>query len=160
MSTANPELNTRVMEIEDIEQVLKIEKKSFPIPWSEYAFYCEILENPLADYLVLVDQKESNRILGYAGMWIILDEAHITNIAIDPEHRGQRWGEFLLFSLIDFALKKGVLALTLEVRISNLSALKLYERVGFKKEGLRRAYYEDNNEDAFIMWKRILAESV
>lgn len=149
-------VTTRDMVLNDVDNVIDIEKQCFPTPWSAYAFSCEILDNTFANYLVLVSSENPKEILGYAGMWVILDEAHITNIAIAPQYRGKGLGEFLLLSLFERALKKEATAITLEVRVSNAPALKLYERIGFTKEGIRKRYYEDNNEDGIIMWKKLL----
>lgn len=159
MSDIASQVTTRDMVLNDVDKVVSIENQCFPTPWSPYAFCCEILDNTFANYLVLVNGENPEDILGYAGMWVILDEAHVTNIAIDPQYRGKRLGEFLLLSLIERALKKGATAITLEVRVSNASALKLYEKIGFTKEGIRKGYYQDNNEDAIIMWKKLLKRS-
>lgn len=156
MSDLISKVTTRDMVLDDVDKVIEIENQCFPIPWSPYAFRCEILDNNFANYLVLINKEKPVEILGYAGMWVILDEAHVTNIAIAPNHRGKRLGEFLLLSLIARALTKGATAITLEVRVSNTPALKLYEKIGFTKEGIRKGYYQDNNEDGIIMWKKLL----
>ncbi|MDK2822707.1 MAG: [ribosomal protein S18]-alanine N-acetyltransferase [Clostridia bacterium] len=153
MSEISSKVLLRKMELGDVPQVVEIEKLSFPTPWSPYAFSCEILDNNFAYYLVVIPKDDQDKIIGYGGMWVILDEAHITNIAIAPEHRGKRLGEILLQNLMEMALKKGAERITLEVRVSNTSARKLYERLGFKAAGLRKGYYVDANEDAVIMWK-------
>lgn len=147
-------IKLRKMELGDVKQVVEIEQLSFPTPWSTYAFTCEILDNDFANYFVLTLESDEN-IIGYGGMWIILDEAHITNIAITPAYRGQRLGELLLRHMMNAARAKGVERITLEVRVSNASAQKLYERLGFKSAGVRKGYYIDNKEDAIIMWKEI-----
>ncbi|NLT96265.1 MAG: ribosomal protein S18-alanine N-acetyltransferase [Clostridia bacterium] len=143
------------MELRDVKQVSEIEKKSFPSPWSAYAFVCELLDNAFANYFVLTQADDDNTVIGYGGMWIILDEAHITNIAITPEYRGQRLGEILLNHMMTEAKAKGAVKMTLEVRVSNISAQKLYKRLGFLEAGIRKGYYLDNNEDAIIMWKEL-----
>jgi ribosomal-protein-alanine N-acetyltransferase len=148
----------RKMELRDVKQVTEIEKLSFPSPWSAYAFTCEILDNAFANYYVLNWENDDNKVIGYGGMWIILDEAHITNIAISPEYRGKRLGEILLSHLIAAARVKGVVRMTLEVRESNLSAQKLYKRLGFEPAGIRKGYYIDNKEDAIIMWKELTVD--
>ena len=153
MSAIVPTILVRTMILGDVDQVVEIENKSFPTPWSHYAFCCEILDNNFANYLVLVEEGHEDKVLGYAGMWLILDEAHVTNIAIDPSFRGKRLGEFLLLSLMNKALEKGAKTMTLEVRVSNDKAINLYERIGFVKSGIRKGYYQDTNEDAIIMWK-------
>lgn len=145
----------RPMVMDDIPQVVEIEKKSFPTPWSPYAFTCELCDNEFAYYLVLVHQDEPATVFGYGGMWVIIDEAHVTNIAINPTHRGRRLGEYLLNGLIALAKKKRVLRMTLEVRVSNNTAQRLYKRMSFKTAGIRPGYYVDTNEDALIMWKEL-----
>ncbi|MPM73692.1 Ribosomal-protein-alanine acetyltransferase [bioreactor metagenome] len=144
------DLCIRLMEEEDIEAVLTVEHQSFTMPWSREAFENEVCDNDLAYYLVLVNE---GRIIGYGGMWVILDEAHITNVAVLPDYRRQGMGQRLLSAMIDQAKAKGAYSMTLEVRVSNIAAKKLYESFGFKESGLRRGYYTDNNEDALIMWR-------
>ena len=98
-------------------------------------------------------------ILGFAGMWILYDEAHITTIGVDPQHRGRGLGELLLVDLFAEALRRGASWLTLEVRVSNAAAQELYRKYGFDVQGTRRRYYSDNNEDAYIMWSRSLHDA-
>jgi len=143
------------MRVEDIGGVLEIEQMSFPTPWPRDAYHHELRENRLACYLVA---REFHRIVGYAGMWVILDEAHVTTIAVDPLHRRRGFGERLLVALIDEAMKRGARWVTLEVRKSNLGAQTLYRKYGFKDIGIRRAYYSDNREDAIVMWTGHLLE--
>jgi len=149
------EFKLRPMLIEDIPRIVEIEKESFPTPWSPYAFSCEIRDNEFAYYLVVTDDGDGKRIYGYGGMWIIVDEAHITNIAVAKASRGQALGEFLMNGLIALAYSKRVSRMTLEVRVSNKTAQKLYEKLDFKSAGIRPGYYIDTNEDAIIMWKNI-----
>ncbi|MFZ5591519.1 MAG: ribosomal protein S18-alanine N-acetyltransferase [Bacillota bacterium] len=137
------------MEIDHLEQVLEIERLSFPIPWSRQAFEFELTRNDFAFYLVLMD---ADRVVGYAGMWVVIDEGHITNVAVHPDWRGRGLGRRLLQELIRQAKQKGVLRMTLEVRQSNQVARRLYSTLGFVEGGRRRKYYSDNNEDAIIMW--------
>lgn len=139
----------RPMTAADIDRVLEIEKLCFPTPWSREAFRIEIEENRCARYFVAVYQEE---IVGYGGMWVIIDEAHITNIAVHPRFRGQGIGEAIMRSLIEEAVSLGAVRMTLEVRISNKIAQKLYEKLGFQGVGIRKHYYSNNNEDALIMW--------
>lgn len=93
-----------------------------------------------------------NPIVGYGGLWLMMDEAHITTLGVNPEFRGKGLGEFLLVGLVDVAMALGASWLTLEVRVSNTTAQKLYEKYTFKVSGTRKGYYTDNNEDAYIMW--------
>jgi len=143
----------RAMEEKDITQIVEIEKQSFPAPWSTYAFKCELADNNFAKYLVVTTEDNQELVLGYGGMWLIIDEAHITNIAIAPEYRGQNLGELLMGGLETLAMQKGALRMTLEVRVSNEKAQALYKRRGFVPSGIRPNYYVAENEDALIMWK-------
>ncbi len=144
------DVHIRGMRLEDLPFVQEIEEKSFSTPWSLQAFVSEVKDNVFADYVVAV---QGTRVVGYAGMWAILDEAHITNIAVDPELRGKHIGELLLLALQERARVKGCTRMTLEVRVSNEVAQKLYEKHDFVVRGIRPRYYTDNQEDALIMWK-------
>lgn len=142
----------RFMREEDIDQVLEIEHVSFATPWSREAFYNELNMNKFAVYIVLeVDQK----VVGYCGVWVVIDEAHVTNIAILPEYRGRKFGEALMQNLFDVARTMGAKSMTLEVRVTNYVAQSMYRKFGFQKGGLRKNYYTDNQEDALVMWVRI-----
>lgn len=142
-------IQIRPMVFTDVDGVLAVEQQSFTTPWSREAFVSEMKDNELALYIVLTDGED---IKGYGGMWRILDEGHITNIALLPECRGQGLGTKLLQHLISMAKKQQIQALTLEVRPSNCAALGLYEKMGFVIKGTRKRYYTDNGEDAHIMW--------
>ncbi|HHW71115.1 MAG TPA: ribosomal protein S18-alanine N-acetyltransferase [Clostridiales bacterium] len=133
----------------DIDKVLEIEKLCFSVPWSEESFRLEIEKNRFARYLVV---KHEGEVVGYGGMWLIIDEAHITNIAIHPNYRRRGIGRFLLISLMKEAVKYGIKSMTLEVRVSNYGAQALYSELGFVKGGIRKGYYGDTQEDALIMW--------
>ncbi|GBG55557.1 ribosomal-protein-alanine acetyltransferase [Sporomusaceae bacterium FL31] len=139
----------RDMRAEDVSGVLEVEQECFTLPWSRKAFEAELDDNDLAHYLVMEDE---GRIIGYAGVWIVLDEAHVTNIAISQSYRRRGLGERLLIELIRSAKQYGALSMTLEVRVTNSAAQKLYEKLGFVKRGIRRQYYSDTKEDALIMW--------
>lgn len=143
----------RTMGVKDIPYVVDIERKSFPTPWSPYAFNCELSDNEFAHYLVVVPEIQRDKVVGYGGMWIIIDEAHITNVAIEPEYRGNNLGELLMRGLMQLAFSRNALNMTLEVRVSNTVAIKLYKKLGFIESGIRPGYYVDTNEDAIIMWK-------
>jgi ribosomal-protein-alanine N-acetyltransferase len=134
----------------DIDGVREVEVQSFPNPWSSKAFMSELRDNKYAYYLVACID---GRIIGYAGMWRLFSEAHITNIAVHPDFRRRGVGELLLFALMDQARRFGMTSMTLEVRPSNSAALSLYRKHGFVQRGVRRRYYSDNQEDALIMWK-------
>ena len=143
------------MRLEDIPAVQLVENVSFPLPWPANAFRHELTGNKNAHYIVA---REGEHIVGYAGLWLSLDEAHITTFAVLPEHRRRRIGERMLVSLFERAEKLGAEWLTLEVRASNLPAQRLYEKYGFRPAGIRRRYYSDNNEDAIIMWTERLRD--
>lgn len=143
-------VKTRRMTIEDVEEVFEVEKKSFPVPWSIQSFLQEIQNNKFARYVVA---EVDGKIIGYGGMWNVAGEGHITNIAIHPDFRGRGYGNDIVHSLIQMAKKEDVLKMTLEVRESNVVAQKLYRKYGFVACGVRYKYYQDNNEDAIIMWR-------
>ncbi len=141
----------RPMTEEDIDDIVEIEKEVFTTPWTREAFLIEIRENKLAQYLVIeIDKK----VVAYGGIWLILNEGHITNIAVKEAYRGQGLGAKIVEGLIYFCKLKSIEAITLEVRKSNLVAQNLYKKYGFEEAGIRPRYYQDNNEDAIIMWRR------
>ena len=138
------------MEAKHLEDVLKVEEECFHIPWTRRDFEREIKENNMAIYKVaLVD----GRVAGYAGMWHVVTEGQITNVAVSPEFRRMGVGEGLMREMIREAEELSMIGITLEVKISNAPAQKLYTKFGFKPEGFRKNYYKDTNEDAVIMWK-------
>lgn len=139
----------RPMLLDDIPDILIIEHESFTLPWSSEAFRNELTHNQFARYLVM---EKDGKPVGYAGMWTVLDEAHVTNIAIRTAYRGQGLGELLLRRMMSYAWELGMIRITLEVRVSNHVAQSLYEKLGFRGIGLRKGYYSDNGEDALIMW--------
>lgn len=135
------------MEVKDIEDVLEIERQSFPNPWSYYAFYSEITSNANAYYITA---KYDKKIIGYAGIWIIIDEGHISNIAVHPNYRRQGIGGILLTHLIEYSKQKGVKLITLDVREKNLPAQQLYKKYGFEVIGIRKNYYSDTGESSIL----------
>lgn len=142
------ELIIRRMEQRDVSHVSALEQAVFPsMPWQEYMFRSE-LQNMVARYLVA---EENGRVIGYAGAHIILDEGHVTNIAVAPDARGKGVGRGLARALLQYASNLGVSYMTLEVRQSNLIAQSLYRSLGFHPVTLRKGYYEDNREDALLM---------
>jgi len=145
-----------LMKPEDVDSVHQIEVKCFAIPWSRQSFMQEVTENACARYLVI---KEDGRAVGYAGMWLVLNEAHITNIAVDPEKRGLGYGEMVTRALVQLAADSGMTWMTLECRRSNVVAQNLYHKIGFIDVGFRKRYYADNNEDALIMALEELPEA-
>lgn len=145
----NEDVKFRKMTIADIDAVYEIEHSSFSLPWTKEAFFYEMLDNQHA-YYVLAETADG--IVGFCGLWIIMDECHVTNIAILPEHRGKKLGEKLMRAAMETAVEKGAKTMTLEARVSNTPARNLYEKLGFKNGGIRKSYYSDNFEDAIVMW--------
>ncbi|HHY94187.1 MAG TPA: ribosomal protein S18-alanine N-acetyltransferase [Firmicutes bacterium] len=137
------------MTLADLDGVMAVEEVSYPTPWSRRAFIGELTENVHAHYIVA---RNGWQVVGYAGMWVILDEAHVTNIAVHPDWRRCGLGERLLRELIARARARGATRVTLEVRKSNFPAQHLYTKMGFVPRGIRRGYYSDTHEDAIIMW--------
>lgn len=135
-----------------IDRVYNIEHECFVIPWTKASIEKE-LENKLAVYIVATID---DNVVGYAGMWHIVNEGHITNIAVSKDYRQRGIGDALVKGLVDIANQREMIGLTLEVRPSNEAAMKLYKNNGFKLEGIRKEYYEDNKEDAYIMWKMLM----
>lgn len=141
------EYTIRRMTLNDVDGVAAVEAATFPTPWSRDAFVSE-MKNVAARYLVA---EKDGQIIGYAGAWIIIDESHITNIAVLKEYRGQGIGRALTAGLMQYLSNLGAAYATLEVRKSNTVAQSLYVSLGFIKLGVRKRYYEDNGEDALIM---------
>jgi ribosomal-protein-alanine N-acetyltransferase len=136
------------MGLDDLATVQAIEEASFTTPWPPHAYRSEIETNRLAQYIVA---RVGDEVVAYAGMWMMVDEAHVTTFAVHPRWRRQRIGERLLLTLLDLARGRRAREATLEVRLSNLPARRLYEKYGFRPVGLRPRYYSDDNEDALIM---------
>jgi len=132
-----------------INEVLYISTLSFITPWTRDSIEKE-LENKFARYVVAV---KDNLVVGYGGVWLILDEGHITNIAVHPEYRGIGVGNAILEALIEICKIEQITSMTLEVRKSNTIAQNLYKKYGFLEEGIRKNYYTDTKEDGVIMWK-------
>ncbi|WP_433959737.1 ribosomal protein S18-alanine N-acetyltransferase [Cytobacillus horneckiae] len=145
----NESITFRLMKEQDIDDVLKVEHESFSVPWSREAFYNEITKNQFAAYIVI---EENGQVIGYSGTWVVTDEAHVTNVAILPQYRGRKLGEAMMKKLMEIASELGAKTMTLEVRVSNEVARKLYRKLGFQDGGIRKNYYTDNQEDALIMW--------
>jgi [ribosomal protein S18]-alanine N-acetyltransferase len=139
----------RPMAPSDIGAVTRIERVSFSTVWPSDAFYNELSTNKLAHYFVGL---LGDRLVAYGGMWVILEDSHVTTLAVDPEYRGRRFGEVLLLRLIDEAIERGAAWMTLEVRESNAIAQRLYRKYGFTTVTMRSGYYSDDNESALIMW--------
>lgn len=145
------EVIIRGMIHKDLDQIMHIEKQCFSLPWSKTSFENELM-NELAYYQCA---EESGKILGYMGMWKIIDECHITNVAVLPEHRNKGIGSMLIKKMIEICKCSEISAMTLEVRVSNIPAIKLYKKFGFIAGGKRPKYYVKPVEDALIMWRKI-----
>ena len=138
----------------DAPQMCSIECLSFANPWPRSAFDDELREE-LARYFVAKEPSGAcGRVIGYCGYWNVAGEAHITNVAVHPAHRGRGVGGGLLRAMLDDAASVGATAATLETRTDNAPAIRLYERFGFERAGVRKRYYDNGKKDALIMWKR------
>ena len=149
-------MTVRAMSKGDLTAVHEIECLSFRSPWSKMALRSE-LSNSVAHYLVL---EEEGRVLGYCGMWVMLDEAHVTNLAVHPAARGKGSGRLLLRHCMEKAAALGATAMTLEVRESNRAAQQLYAGFGFERQGCRKGYYQDTGEDAWLFWNRDIGKTI
>ena len=135
---------------DDVEAVVQIEQEAYgKHHWAKSSFYDE-MSNNLAKYYTA--KTPEGELVGYAGTWHIIDEGHITTIAVKKEYLRNHIGEAIIQKIIDDCYKNNIKYLTLEVRVSNIPAIKLYEKYGFQSLGTRKGYYQDNNEDALIMW--------
>ena len=150
MNTKINDFIIRPANINDVKPCAAMDEICFSLPWSEQSFFEEIVGNEIAQYIIA--EAEGN-VIGYAGIWAILDEGHITNIAVHPDFRRKGIARTLISALLEETGSNGVKAYTLEVRASNESAIALYKGLGFKHCGVRKKYYDDNDEDAVIMWK-------
>lgn len=183
------------MQVEDVPEVGKVERRCFTSPWPASAYRRELRNLTQNFYIVLrgsdagmvrtrgkfvedyaenwrglralgllslrsraLPTADARPIAGFAGMWQLFDEAHVTTIGIDLPYRGRGFGEALLLALFDEAVRRGANVMTLEVRVSNASAMKLYEKYGFTIQGVRPGYYSDNGEDAYLMWSPSLRD--
>ena len=149
-------IHFRTLLPEDAEGVAAVERESFPTPWSREDFWREA-SNDFACYIVALDDAE---IIGFGGCWLSFEEAQVTNIALTSAQRGRGLGKVLMAKLMRAAAERGAERMTLEVRPSNTSALRLYEGLGFAAIGVRKKYYQDNDEDAILMWHTKLKEFV
>lgn len=143
-----PSLRVDRMQPEDLDEVLDIERVSFTMPWSRGAFLYEMERNRVARCWVM---HEGGTVVGYLCLWEIVDELHVTNVAVHPGHRRRGIGRALLSGVIEEARRRAIRVVALEVRPSNLEARMLYESFGFRVVGRRRGYYWDTGEDALVM---------
>ena len=149
-------IHFRTLLPEDAEAVAAVERESFPTPWSREDFWREA-SNDFACYIVALEDAE---IIGFGGCWISFEEAQVTNIALTSAQRGRGLGKDLMTRLMCAVAARGAERMTLEVRPSNTPALRLYEGLGFAAIGVRKKYYQDNGEDAILMWHTKLKEFV
>ena len=149
------EITVGLMTEADIDAIHAIEVACFKTPWSKESFLREVRENECARYVVL---REDGVPIAYAGVWFILDEGHITNIAVHPDRRRMGYGERVCREMIQLAADSGMNWMTLEVRRSNKAAQDLYHKLGFIDVGYRKRYYE-NTEDALVMALEHLPEA-
>ena len=140
------------MTVDDIAQVAEIERQIFSIPWSEKAFR----DSMESDNTIYIVAKENNNVAGYAGMYLSFEEGNITNVAVNPLSRRKGIGEKIVRDILNRAYEKGVRDVFLEVRETNSVAIALYEKIGFKEEGIRKNFYDKPRENALIMWKHNL----
>lgn len=146
------EIIIRRMREKDLDRIMKVEKGAFTTPWSRESFLLEITKNQLARYLIA---EVDGLVVGYGGIWLILDEGHITNIAVDKEYRRLGIGKRILEELIGLCKKCNIVAMTLEVRQNNEPAKNLYKEYEFIEYGIRPNYYADVKQDAIVMWKKL-----
>lgn len=141
-------LRLEALREEHLPRVLEIERRVNGAPWSERSFRNE-LDHPHGIFRVALENGE---VVGYGGIWLVIDEAHVTNVAVEPEHQGQGIGRRIMSELLKAAAEAGMRCSTLEVRAGNAPALALYEKLGFERTAVRKGYYPDNREDAVVMW--------
>ena len=144
------EMHIRPMELKDVPKVVEVDQASFPTPWKQETYEHEISTNNYAQYFIV--ETEDGHLIGYVGLWLVLEEAQITNIAIHPKYRGYKIGEKLFGFAMQYAMNQGAKRLSLEVRVSNIIAQKMYRKFGLVPGGIRKGYYPDNGEDAIVMW--------
>ncbi|WP_060679579.1 ribosomal protein S18-alanine N-acetyltransferase [Virgibacillus halodenitrificans] len=147
------EIVIRKMHIIDVDAVMEVENATFSTPWTTDIFYQELVDNDYAHYFVMEADK---KIIGYVGLWLVIDDAQITNIAIMPGYRGNKLGKKLFGFTIQQILLLGGTRLSLEVRKSNTIAQRMYRKFGLVPGGIRKNYYTDNQEDAIVMWVNLL----
>ncbi len=146
------DIRVREMRYEDLDEVMKIENACFAVPWSRQSMQEELFSLMKYYYTALIDGK----VAGYGGMWHVVTEGHITNIAVAPQYRRMGVGDAIVGKIMQTAEEKEMLGVTLEVRVSNIAAKNLYEKHGFVVTGERKKYYSDNNEDAYLMWNYLI----
>lgn len=175
MSNGRGPIRLGPMQLADVPQVVVIDRMSFPLPWTADSYRHELTQNANAHFLVahLLAQPQERaawwafwrpepagrKIVGYIGFWYVMDEAHVSTLAVHPDYRRQKIGERLLVAMLRHAGSLGAKLATLEVRASNLAAQRLYRKYGFEEAGRRKGYYRDNGEDALLMTATPLARA-
>lgn len=142
----------RAMTLDDLDRIMELEHQLFTSSWSKEDYLYEIYENIFSFNFVL---EVKNKIIGYVGVWIMYEQSQITTIGIDMDYQRQGYAKVLMDEIIQFAYEEGCHTMSLEVRVSNQSAISLYERCGFINQAIRKNYYQDNHEDAYLMVKRL-----
>jgi ribosomal-protein-alanine N-acetyltransferase len=144
------------MTLQDLDGVMEVEQLSYLTPWSRDAFISELVQT----YTIYLVAKDEERVAAIAGMHVVWEDAHVTNVAVHPLYRGRGLGERMMRELIERAHRRGARRMTLEVRASNTTAQNLYRKLGFVTApgAIRKGYYTDTNEDAIVMWKDPLVE--
>jgi len=142
-----------------IDGILQVELQCFNIPWSRASFERDFTVNKFSIYVAAYDD-EKNKIVGYGGMWRVVNEAHITNIAVLKEYRRIGIGSMIIDKMTKIAEDNKMIGLTLEVKRGNQKAISMYRKAGFKISGIRKEYYSDTKEDAIIMWKYLISEEL
>lgn len=139
------------MRTEDVDDVINVERAAYARGWPRTAFERELTQNAMARYLTVRDGAAAPGIVGFGGLWLMVDEAHIVTVAVLPGSRRRGYGRLIVHGLVALAASSGMTSATLEVRVSNAAARALYAEYGFYEVGLRKRYYSDNHEDALIM---------
>ena len=148
---SNHRLEFRRLELRDLNAIEEIERTSYPTPWSRSMFAGELAKP--SSLSIGAFAPETAELLGYLIISRYVDAWHVMNVAVAPDHRRRKIATMLLDHLFELTAGEGRRGYTLEVRVSNDVAIRLYERAGFKPRGIRRGYYTDNREDALIMWR-------
>jgi len=143
------DLKIDTMRLADLDDVMEIEQASFSMPWSRWMFERELVDRERSHFLVA---RDGAQVVGYVGFWMVLDEAHIVTIAVRNDFRRRGVGTMLLASALSLAVRMGADRATLEVRITNLAAQELYRKFGFGIVAVRKNFYSDTGEDAYVMW--------
>jgi ribosomal-protein-alanine N-acetyltransferase len=147
------DLRIETMKMTDLDDVMEIEEKAFSLPWSRWMFERELLYKEDSHFLVV---RSGVKLMGYIGFWMSADEAHIVTIAVRNDFRRMGIGSILMASALSLAVRLGANMATLEVRVTNFRAQNLYDKFGFETVTIRRRFYSDTGEDAYVMWLRDL----